>query len=65
MSNGPLTILEALHKIYVEGVNPGMTLEQAQESYKKTQEQYKDVIAAAEKMRNSLGNRRSYKDYTG
>jgi len=46
-------------------MNPGLTLEEARKSHAKLREQYKDVIAAAEKMRNSLGNRRSYKDYTG
>jgi hypothetical protein len=44
-------------------MNP--VLEEARKSHAKLREQYKDVIAAAEKMRSSLGNRRSYKDYTG
>lgn len=43
----PLTLADALYKIYVEGINPGMTLEQAQDLHKSIQEQYKDVIAEA------------------
>lgn len=60
-----MTIAEAWYKINVEGLNPGPFLEEARKSHAKLREQYKDVIAAAEKMRSSLGNRRSYKDYTG
>jgi hypothetical protein len=41
----PLTLADALYKIYVEGINPGLTLEQAQELHRSIQEQYKDVIA--------------------
>lgn len=43
----PLTLADALYKIHVEGIKPGMTFEQAQELHKSIQEQYKDVIAEA------------------
>lgn len=41
----PLTLADALYKIHVEGINPGLTMEQAQELHKSIQEQYGDVIA--------------------
>lgn len=60
-----LTMQEALYKIYVEGINPGLTIDQAQATHKQIQEQYSVQIAESEKINNSLGVRRTHKSYTG
>ena len=52
----PLTLADALYKIHVEGINPGMTLEQAQELHKSIQEYYKKSIAEAKAQSNSTWN---------
>ena len=60
-----MTIAEAWYKVNVEGLNPGLSLEEAIKTSEKISEQYKDVVAASTKMQNSLGNRRGYPGYTG
>ena len=44
-----VTLVEAMYKIYVEGLNPGLTLEDQHKTHADLQMQYKDAIAQARK----------------
>jgi len=50
-----MTIAEAWYKINVEGLNPGLSQEQANKALEQINEQYKGVIAEAKKMKSKLG----------
>lgn len=45
-----ITLVEALYKIHVEGLNPGMSVEEARKLSENLQLQYKDAIAEAKKL---------------